>query len=72
MTIVASRPAMADLKARVYWVPGCTSYLNTKEYLKRNGIAFESRNVVAEPRAMEELAKFGLKRVPIVVVRTEN
>lgn len=55
-------------KPKVYWMPGCTSCLNTKEYLKRNKIDFESRNVAADPGAYDELAKFGLKRIPIVVV----
>ncbi len=55
-------------KPKVYWMPGCTSCLNTKEYLKRHKIEFESRNVAADPGAYDELARFGLKRIPIVVL----
>ncbi|MCD8504617.1 MAG: hypothetical protein LRY53_06450 [Burkholderiaceae bacterium] len=51
---------------RVYWQPGCTSCLRTKEFLTRNGIEFESRNVLADADAFKELAAFGLRQVPIV------
>ena len=51
---------------RVYWQPGCTSCLRTKEFLTRYDIPFESRNVLGDPKAFEELAVFGLRQVPIV------
>jgi arsenate reductase-like glutaredoxin family protein len=51
---------------RVYWQPGCTSCLRTKEFLTRYDIPFESRNVLGDPNAFEELAEFGLRQVPIV------
>lgn len=51
---------------RVYWQPGCTSCLRTKEFLTRYDIPFESRNVLGDPKAYEELAHFGLRQVPIV------
>ncbi|MDN3987578.1 glutaredoxin domain-containing protein [Zwartia vadi] len=51
---------------RVYWQPGCTSCLRTKEFLTRYDIPFESRNVLGDPKAFEELAEFGLRQVPIV------
>jgi glutaredoxin len=50
----------------VYWQPGCTSCLRAKEYLTRHGVAFRSRNVLADDRAYAELERFGIKRVPIV------
>jgi glutaredoxin len=55
-------------KPKVFWMPGCSSCLNTKEFLKRHGVEFESMNVAADPKAYDELAKFGLKRIPIVVL----
>lgn len=55
-----------DDKIRVYWQPGCTSCLRTKEFLTRHGIAFLSRNVLADDRAFAELSHFGLRQVPIV------
>jgi glutaredoxin len=57
--------AEADV-VRVYWQPGCTSCLRTKEFLTRHGVAFESRNVLANDGAFEELKHFGLRQVPIV------
>lgn len=51
---------------RVYWQPGCTSCLRTKEFLTRYDVPFESRNVLADDQAFEELARFGLRHVPIV------
>lgn len=51
---------------RVYWQPGCTSCLRTKEFLTRYDIPFESRNVLGDEGAYEELAAFGLRQVPIV------
>lgn len=51
---------------RVYWQPGCTSCLRTKEFLTRHGIEFESRNVLADTEAFKELSAFGLRQVPIV------
>ena len=52
---------------RVYWQPGCTSCLRTKEFLARHGIAFQSRNILADAGAIEELARFGLRSVPYVI-----
>jgi len=51
---------------RVYWQTGCTSCLRTKEFLAARGIPFLSRNVLADPSAFAELARFKLRQVPIV------
>ncbi|MFW5834960.1 MAG: glutaredoxin domain-containing protein [Pseudomonadota bacterium] len=51
----------------VYWQPGCTSCLRTKEFLTKHGVAFRSCNVLEHPTAMDELARFGLRQVPIVI-----
>lgn len=56
----------ASAEVRVYWQPGCTSCLRTKEFLAKHGIAFVSRNVLADEAAFAELARFGLRQVPIV------
>lgn len=57
---------MSPPDVSVYWQPGCTSCLRAKEFLTRHNIAFRSRNVLADDDAYAELARFGLKRVPIV------
>lgn len=51
---------------RVYWQPGCSSCLRVKEYLEAQGVAYVSRNVLADPLAFEELQRLGLRQVPIV------
>ena len=56
---------MAD-DFKVYWQPGCSSCLRTKEFLATRGIAYESINVRARPKAMEELASLGAQSVPVV------
>ena len=60
MTHVATRYA-------VYWQPGCTSCLRTKELLRSHGVEFESINVRETPRALETLAALGARSVPVVV-----
>ncbi len=51
---------------RVYWAPGCSSCLRTKEFLRRVGLEFESVNVKTHPGAMEEMQRLGARSVPIV------
>jgi glutaredoxin len=50
----------------VYWQPGCTSCLKTKEFLRSHGIEFRSVNVRESPSAREELARLGVRAVPVV------
>jgi glutaredoxin len=57
--------ATAD-RVRVFWQPGCTSCLRTKEFLTRNGVDYESINVHGNEAGMEELRKLGARSVPIV------
>ena len=53
-------------KVRVFWQPGCTSCLRTKEFLTRQGVDYESINVHGNDAAMAELNKLGARSVPIV------
>ena len=50
----------------VYWQPGCTSCLRTKEFLRARGIQFESVNVREDPQAMERLTALGARSVPVI------
>ena len=59
--------ATAD-KVKVFWQPGCTSCLRTKEFLARNGVDFESINVHGNEAGMEELRKLGARSVPVVAL----
>ena len=54
------------MKYRVYWQPGCTSCLRTKEFMSSHGIEFESINVREQPDAMAELEALGVRSVPVV------
>jgi glutaredoxin len=56
---------MAD-RLTVYWQPGCTSCLRTREFLRERGIGFESVNVREDPLAMTRLAELGVRTVPVV------
>jgi glutaredoxin len=51
----------------VYWQPGCTSCLKTREFLRAHGVEFESVNVREDPQAMTRLAALGARSVPVVV-----
>jgi glutaredoxin len=53
-------------RVRVFWQPGCSSCLRTKEFLSKNGVDYESINVHGNPTGMEELRKLGARSVPIV------
>jgi len=53
-------------RVRVFWQPGCTSCLRTKEFLTRQGVDYESINVHGNDAAMAELAKLGARSVPVV------
>ena len=53
-------------RVRVFWQPGCSSCLRTKEFLSNNGVNYESINVQGNPAAMEELRRLGARSVPIV------
>jgi glutaredoxin len=62
----AKFPAKVDDEIRVYWQTGCTACLRTKEFLTRHGVPFISRNVLADGGALDELARLGIRQVPIV------
>lgn len=53
-------------RIRVFWQPGCTSCLRTKEFLTRNGVDYESINVHGNAAAMQELRRLGARSVPVV------
>ena len=53
-------------RVRVFWQPGCTSCLRTKEFLTKNGVDYESINVHGNPSGMEELHKLGARSVPVI------
>ena len=59
-------PEISEIPLKVYWQPGCSSCLKTKEFLIEHGIEFQSVNVLEDQNGFDELAKLGLRLVPIV------
>jgi glutaredoxin len=53
-------------RVRVFWQPGCSSCLRTKEFLTKNGVDYESINVHGNADAMEQLRQLGARSVPVV------
>jgi glutaredoxin len=41
---------------------------HTKEFLSKNGINFDDRNIVADPKALDELRKLHVMTTPVTVV----
>lgn len=56
---------------KVYWQPGCSSCLKTKEFLIEHGIEFESVNVLEDEAGFRELEALGVRLVPIVARGTD-
>lgn len=53
-------------RVKVFWQPGCTSCLRTKEFLSRQGVDYESINVQDNSAGMEALRRLGARSVPVV------
>lgn len=60
--------ATGSARIKVFWQPGCSSCLRTKEFLASQGIAFESINVHGNPAGMAELMALGARSVPVVAL----
>ncbi|OLL29266.1 NrdH-redoxin [Burkholderia sp. SRS-W-2-2016] len=58
----------AGAKIRVFWQPGCSSCLRTKEFLTKQGIAFESIDVHNDPAGRDALFELGVRSVPVVAI----
>ena len=52
---------------RVYWQPGCSSCLRTKEFLTEHGVPFRSIDVLADPQGFRDLEELGVRMIPLVV-----
>jgi glutaredoxin len=58
----------AAARVQVYWQPGCSSCLRTKEFLAKQGIDFESIDVLNDPDGMARLQALGARSVPVVAL----
>ena len=61
----AGTPENLALPLKVYWQPGCSSCLKTKEFLLDHGVPFESVNVLENENGFNELQELGIRLVPI-------
>lgn len=66
MNLVPDHPAFDANRIRVYWQPGCTSCLRTKEFLTLQGIDYDSVNAQNNPEARAELQRLGARSLPVV------
>jgi glutaredoxin len=57
--------AVAESTLRVYWQPGCTGCLRTKEFLRSHGVDFHSVNVLTED-GLAEFTKLAARQLPVV------
>jgi glutaredoxin len=57
----------ADETIKVYWQPGCSSCLRTKEFLSEHGVPFRSIDVLADPQGFRDLQALGVRMIPLVV-----
>ena len=55
-------------KIKVFWQPGCSSCLRTKEFLTDQGVDFEAIDVHNDPNGMAQLIALGARSVPVVAV----
>ncbi len=60
--------ATQSARVQVFWQPGCSSCLRTKEFLTKQGIDFESIDVVNDPTGMAKLHALGARSVPVVAL----
>ena len=58
----------APARIQVFWQPGCTSCLRTKEFLTQQGIEFDSLDVHNDPAARAALEALGARSVPVVAL----
>ena len=58
----------SSARVQVFWQPGCSSCLRTKEFLTKQGIDFESIDVHNDPTGMDKLRALGARSVPVVAL----
>ena len=54
-------------KIRFFWQNGCSSCQNTKEFLQKRNVEFESVNLSTQPDRLEEVLERGFRSVPVIM-----
>ena len=62
---------MSEKRVILYSQPGCPPCFAARSYLKAKGVAFQYRDVQADPAAMSELIALKSQSTPTLVVRGE-
>jgi glutaredoxin len=62
----SARSPGGEPPVKLFWQPGCSSCLRTKEFLTRAGVPFVSVNIHGDEAAMAELRGLGARSVPVV------
>lgn len=57
---------MSSEPIRVFWQPGCSACVKTKEFLTSLGVPFESVNMLKDRQGAADLARLGAKSLPVV------
>jgi glutaredoxin len=60
--------ALTKERVKVFWAPGCSSCLRTKEFLTKQGVEYESIDVHNDPDGMKQLLALGVRSVPVVSI----
>ncbi|MBM3393244.1 MAG: NrdH-redoxin [Betaproteobacteria bacterium] len=55
-------------RIQVFWQPGCTSCLRTKEFLTAQGVDYDSIDVHNNPEGLKALRALGARSVPVVAL----
>jgi glutaredoxin len=61
-----AEPVASPARIKLFWKPGCSSCLRTKEFLVKQGIEFESVNAQDNPSALTELRELGARGLPVI------
>lgn len=56
----------APARIKLFWKPGCSSCLRTREFLTKQGIEFVSVNAENNPEALVELRSLGARGLPVI------
>jgi glutaredoxin 3 len=63
---------MLTMNVTVYTMHGCSACDRAREFLSRNGVKFDERNVSEDSKAREELLAMGFRAAPVIKVDSQT